>query len=67
MDNSDVDTSKIGRYQIVSSGGDSNHILAVLDTVTGRVWVKEISLKFRENRELLKEENQVRTFWEDYG
>ena len=66
MGDSGIDHSQIGRYQIVSSGTESIHIFAVLDTATGKVWTKSItSHAFRKrHNELLETENQGKAFWE---
>ena len=65
MGNSDISTSQIGRYQIASSATDSDHVLAVLDTATGEVWVKRIYVHaVRGDHRLLDTENQGKAFWE---
>jgi hypothetical protein len=58
------ETSQIGRYQITSWGqGSVAGVIAVLDTATGRVWVREISGGIGGDKALLKAENQGSPLW----
>jgi hypothetical protein len=53
----------IGRYQITSSGTGSTTTIAVLDTATGSVWVRQIFSGMGGDKALLKAENQGSPLW----
>jgi hypothetical protein len=57
-------SSEIGRYQVAACGTDSTSTIAVIDTVTGRLWVRQIFSGIGGDKALLKEENQGRPLWD---
>lgn len=54
--------SHIGRFQIAACGTENTTTIAVLDTVTGRVWVGETP--WRSKLPVLKPEYNGRPLWE---
>ena len=53
----------IGRYQITSCAADSTTTIAVLDTATGSVWVRQLFTGMGGDKALLKAENQGSPLW----
>lgn len=59
--------NQIGRYQITACGTDQTSTIAVIDTITGRVWVRQIFTGIGGDKALLKEVNRGRPLWEIPG
>lgn len=55
---------QIGRYQLASSSTASSQIVVVLDTATGKLWVREVVRGIGGDKNLLKTENQGKCLWE---
>jgi hypothetical protein len=55
---------KTGRYQLATSATSSCQIVVVLDTATGKLWVKEVVRGIGGDQDLLKTENQGKCLWE---
>lgn len=54
---------EIGRFQISSCGTESTSTIAVLDTATGQVWVRQIFNGMGGDKALLKPENLGKPLW----
>ncbi|OHT88009.1 hypothetical protein [Mycobacteroides saopaulense] len=54
---------EIGRFQISSCGTDATSTIAVLDTATGQVWVRQIFNGVGGDKALLKPENLGKPLW----
>ena len=55
---------EIGRYQMATSATSSCQIVVVIDTVTGKLWVREVVRGIVGDKDLLKPENQGKCLWE---
>lgn len=55
---------QIGRFQVAVGATDSMTTIAVIDTVTGRLWVREVFNGIGGDKALLKEENYGRPLWD---
>jgi hypothetical protein len=53
-----------GRFQMATSAAEGFQIVAVLDTATGKLWVKEVLRGIGGDKSLLKAENQGKCIWE---
>ncbi len=64
MTSSEPASSEIGRYQLAASATASTATIAVIDTVSGRLWVRQIFTGIGGDKALLKEENYGRPLWD---
>jgi hypothetical protein len=55
---------QIGRYQMATSATSSCQIVVVLDSATGKLWVREVMRGIGGDKNLLKTENQGKCIWE---
>jgi hypothetical protein len=55
---------EIGRYQVAACAAEHLSTIAVVDTATGRLWVRQVSNGIGGDKALLKRENQGRPMWD---
>lgn len=63
MNGAQSNESHIGRFQIAACGTENTTTIAVLDTVTGRVWIADAPY-WRRKLPVLTPESNGRPLWE---